>query len=133
MKIQDGVITGSLSLPIDEFLPGGKGRFFNGSGVFDVSLAEGVLVVRLMDAMVNEQPIPPVMMSEIRKQNLANEIQKDAKVSRSISRFEAIEVKGDRLVLTLKRPVPKAAAEATNEVSADNPRSNEPTALQPGR
>ena len=93
VKIEDGIIAGDLSLPLDEYLPGGKGRFFNGSGTFDVSLEDGTLVVRLIDAMVGEQPIPPAVMSGIRKQNLASEFQKDPKASRAIRKFDRIEVR----------------------------------------
>ncbi|KAA1258789.1 hypothetical protein LF1_13120 [Rubripirellula obstinata] len=109
VKIDQGVISGDVSLPLDGFVPGGEGRFFNGSGKFDVGLNDGELVVRLIEAMVAGQPIPPAVMSGIRKQNLAERFQDDAKLSRAIRRFERIEVDGDRMILTLKGRKPAAA------------------------
>jgi hypothetical protein len=106
VKIDQGVITGELSLPLDGFVPGGEGRFFNGAGQFDVSLQEGELIVQLVDATVAGQPIPPAVMAGIRKQNLAEKFQEDAKLSRMLKKFEQIEVDGDRVILTLKRRSP---------------------------
>jgi hypothetical protein len=102
VKIEDGVVSGDISLPLDDFLPGGKGRFFNGSGSFAVTLDNGVLSVKLVDAMVNGQPIPAAILSEFRKQNLASEFQRDAKISRTIRKFDSIQVADDRVILTLK-------------------------------
>ena len=108
VKIEDSVITGELSLPLDDFVPGGEGRFFNGSGTFDVSLEDGNLIVQLTDALVSGRPLPQVVMSGIRKQNLAVDLNRDARVSRVIHRFDRIEVEGDRVILTLKEIVPTA-------------------------
>jgi hypothetical protein len=95
-----------LFVKIDQGVITGEGRFFNGAGQFDVSLQEGELIVQLVDATVAGQPIPPAVMAGIRKQNLAEKFQEDAKLSRMLKKFEQIEVDGDRVILTLKRRSP---------------------------
>jgi hypothetical protein len=116
LRIEDGIVSGDFSLPLDDWLPGGQGRFFNGSGSFDVRLQDDVLEVNLVDAKVGDQPLPAALLSEIRKRNLAIEFQKDSRVRRVLKRYESITVQDDRLVLTLK---PKRKKLANRKATAE--------------
>ncbi|QDT06380.1 hypothetical protein K227x_47890 [Rubripirellula lacrimiformis] len=105
VRIEDGKITGDISVPTDSFIPGSKGRYFNGSGTFDVSLDEGVLMVRLVSAEVKGEPLPDTFMEAMKSENLAKEIYKDEKGAKAIRRFESIQVEGDKIIARLK-PTP---------------------------
>lgn len=116
VRIENGIVSGDFSLPLDDWLPGGQGRFFNGSGSFDVRLQDDVLEVNLVDAKVGDQPIPAPLLSEIRKKNLAIEFQKDPRVRKALKAYQSIAVEGDRLVLTLK---PKTTKPSKIEPSSE--------------
>lgn len=103
-EITDGKLTGDISVPVDSFVPGSKGRYFNGSGTFDVSLDEGVLMVRLDQAELKGEPLPEALMGELRKQNLAKDVYKDQRNAEMIGRFDQIRIEGDKIIATLKDP-----------------------------
>ncbi|TWU48131.1 hypothetical protein [Rubripirellula reticaptiva] len=102
VRIDDGKVSGDISLPTDSFLPGSKGRYFNGSGTFDVSLEDGVLMVRLVSASVNDEPIPDAFLNGIKDENLAKEIYKNEKNAKIIRRFDSIRVEDDKIIAKLK-------------------------------
>ncbi len=107
VTIEDGLIQADVSIPTD-FLPGAKGRFFNGSVSADASLEDGVLIVTLESAEVNGTPVPEEVMVEIRKQNLAKDMYKDPNMAKKLRKFESLVIKDNRIVLTPK--VEKAEA-----------------------
>lgn len=119
VEINDGELFGKISIPTDA-LPGGKGRFFNADGRFDVSMENGVLVVRLVGASVNGEDIPPTVMEGFANENLAKDFYKDPKNAEMLRRFESIEVVDDSIRLTLREPEPQPATESAEApVDAD--------------
>ncbi|WP_146454646.1 hypothetical protein [Rubripirellula tenax] len=102
VSIDEGMIKGEISIPVESFLPASKGRFLNGSGTFDVSLEDGVLIVRLVTAEVKGEPLPDVFMDAMKKENLAKDIYKDEKNAKTIRRFESIRVEDDKIIARLK-------------------------------
>ncbi len=107
VKVADGEVSAEVSVPLDE-LPGGKGRYFNGSVSAEVELRDGVLIVTLADAEVNGNPVPEAIMEGMRKENLAKEMYKDPEFAKKLGRFESIIIDDDRIVLTLKEKQPEA-------------------------
>ncbi|MEM6979208.1 MAG: hypothetical protein AAF539_06025, partial [Planctomycetota bacterium] len=103
VDIVDGEITGKVSIPTD-MLPGGKGRFFNADGRFDVSMQDGVLVVRLVGGSVKGEPIPEPIMEAFAQENLAKELYKNEQNARVLRKFESIEVGEDSILLKLREP-----------------------------
>lgn len=95
-------------------IPGGKGRYFNGSASVDASLEDGVLIVTLQDAEVNGQPVPDAYMREIRKENLAKDMYKDPEVAKRLRKFESLVIEGDKLPCStpghLPNPSPRKTA-----------------------
>lgn len=102
VAIDDGKITGEISVPIDSFVPGSKGRYLNGSGTFDVSLDEGILVVSIDAAEVKGEPIPESIMQGLRQQNLAKDLYKDKDTADMIRRFKSIRIEDDKIIAELK-------------------------------
>ncbi|TWU00669.1 hypothetical protein Pla108_16210 [Botrimarina colliarenosi] len=107
LRIEDGRVGGDLSLPMDE-LPGGGGRFLNASVDFEVAMRNGALTVTLADAKVNGSPLPPWMLGTLAGQNLAVKINRDPKFAKVLSRFESLEVVGDKIILRPRRDLPAA-------------------------
>ena len=101
VKIEDGEISGDVSVPTD-MLPGGKGRYFNGSATVDASMNNGELFVTLKAAEVNGESLPAEFLEGFRGKNLAEEAYKDPKNREALSRFEDIRIEGDKLILKLK-------------------------------
>ncbi len=98
VRIEDGQIAGDVSIPTD-FLPIGKGRYFNASASFEVSLENGVLVVKLKDATVKGQPLPKEVIDAIAAENLAKDLSQNPELAEKIKRFESIEVRDNKLIL----------------------------------
>lgn len=112
VTIEDGEITGDVSIPVD-FIPGGKGRFFNASATFDVSLENGVLIVTIEDAEVKGEKLPQQFIDGMSKENLAKEAYKDPEVAATLGRIESITIEQDKIILKPRiMPTEPAADEA---------------------
>lgn len=124
VRIQEGKVSADVSIPADQ-LPGGKGRYFNGSVTVRIELEGGVLIVTIDQAEVNGQPVPEAVMEGLRKENLAKETYKDPDSARQLARIEKIEIKDDLIVLKVRKS-DERAAEASD--GTDEPGANEPPA-----
>jgi hypothetical protein len=103
VAIADDKISGEISVPIESFIPGSKGRYLNASATFDVSLDGGVLVVTLDSANVKGEPIPDAIMQALRKENLAKDLYKDKENVEIIRRFDSIRIEDDKIIAKLKQ------------------------------
>jgi hypothetical protein len=107
LALESNQIKGEVSLPLDQFqMPflNLKGRYLNGAGVFKAALTNQQLFVGIDSLEVKGQPIPEKFMSQIRGQNFAADAQKDPTNAAAISRFESIEIKDGKLIITPKQP-----------------------------
>lgn len=95
-------IKGKLSMPLDDL--GFKGRYLNGIATIKVMLSDGVLNINLKDVQVGDKPLPPAMLSELRKYNFAQNVQNDPEAQRSLHKFESIQVKDSKLIIRAKEP-----------------------------
>lgn len=102
VEIVDGQVKGDVSFPLSD-IPGGQGRYFNGSATFDVSMEDGVLIVTAEQAEVNGSPVPPSIMEGIRQENLAKDLYKDAENAKFMRQFEDIRIEDGKVILRVKR------------------------------
>jgi len=102
VMLEGDQIKGKLSMPLDQV--GFKDRYLNGLATIKVTLAEGVLNINLKDVQVGDKPLPPAMLSELRKYNFAQNIQNDPDAQRSLQKFESIQVKDSKLIIRAKEP-----------------------------
>jgi hypothetical protein len=116
VRIEDGRLYGQVTLPTDQ-IPGGKGRYFNADAEFEVSMDNGVLVVRLTSASVKGEPIPEAFMEGFSQQNLAKDAYDDVETAELLRKFDKIEVVDDAIVLRLREP--NAEDEADTDEAAD--------------
>ncbi len=127
VQIKDGNLKADVSIPLDQ-IPGGKGRYFNGSATLHVELQNGVLVANVVDAEANGSPIPDDVMAEFRKQNLATEMYKDVETAKALKRCESLVVESDRIVLRVRQKEegspPSPPSEPSNPADTNSPDTN---------
>jgi hypothetical protein len=103
----DDRIKGELSLPLEDIGPLKlKGRYLNGTVTFKVVLAKGALDVRLDDVTVKGKPLPGMMLSELKKQNFAQNFQKDPKTAADIAKFESVQITNGTVILRNRAAAP---------------------------
>lgn len=102
VRIEDGQISGDVSFPVD-FLPGGKGRFFNGKATVDVSMDHGILIVIMTEAEVNGEKLPQDFIDAMAKQNLAKDVYNDPDAAKVLRNFDSVAIEGDKLILKVRR------------------------------
>ena len=96
-------IKGKVSLPLPDIGPLKlKGRYLNGEAGLRASLVSGELDVHLDNVIVKGQPLPAAIMTELKKNNLATEFQKDPKNAANLEKFDSIQIKDGRLILRTK-------------------------------
>ncbi|MCC9600037.1 hypothetical protein LOC67_05645 [Stieleria sp. JC731] len=130
VRIEDDQVKGDVSMPLD-WMPLGEGRFFNGSGTFDVSMEGGVLIVTMQEATVNGEPVPEPVMEGFRKENLAKDMYEKQENAEFMRKFEDIRIEDGKFILRVKR----TEADSTQETSEseelpteDLPAGSTPTA-----
>ncbi len=99
VKINEGKVSADVSFPAD-MVPGGKGRYFNGSVSANVSMENGVLIVTIADAEVNGESLPEMVLEPLRQENLAKDAYKDPENAKILRRFESLTIENDRIILT---------------------------------
>ncbi len=110
VRIDDGKLTGDVSIPTDP-IPGGKGRYFNGSATLEVSMVAGDIFVTLVDAEVNGEPLPRSFIDAMSEQNLAKDVYNNPDLRKSLRRFESISIEDDKIVLKVRRDQPPGPAQ----------------------
>src|SRR5690606_8940958 len=99
VEMEGDTIKSQLSLPMDDFpLPGFKGRYLNGTAELRATLKDGDLEVRVESLTVKGEPLPPQLMDELRKENLAAEMMNDPEARKSLSNLESIEIRDGKLI-----------------------------------
>lgn len=104
-KIEGDEVKGQIGFPLEGLgFPMLKGRYLNGAAVFKVSLENGVLIVRAQSLEVKGKAVPEKIMSELRKQNLAQDVMKDADAAAVLQKLQSIEVKDGAVTIKAKEP-----------------------------
>lgn len=99
-NVEGDQIKGQISLPLDRLrMPLVKGRYLNGTAVFKVSLANGILDVRADSIEVKGKPLPKSLMSAFRKRNLAEHTARDAQAAEVLQKLQSIEVKDGTITI----------------------------------
>ena len=87
-----------------------RGRYFNGSGDFQVSLNDGRLVMNIKSLSVKGKPLPDQFMQSIRSQNFADVIvTNNVGLEEALKRLQEIKIEDGKLFVIPKTPEPAAA------------------------
>jgi len=93
VRVEDDKLKGEISLPLPDVGPLKlKGRYLNGAAVFRVALDASVLDVRLNDVLVQNRPLPAMILRELKGRNLAQEFQTDPRTAADIAKFESLQI-----------------------------------------
>jgi hypothetical protein len=106
VDIQDEQIRGRISLPLDALdIAPLRGRYFNAESTFDVSLADGRVVVRMQDARVKGRPVPEEFMAALRHENLAKNFGHSPDEAEMLRKFESIEIRHGKIIVRTRDAV----------------------------
>ena len=115
VSIEDDRVKGRVSLPLNDVIPLHlrsrlrilQNRYLNADVSFRVALEGGALDVRLDEILAKGKPMEKApligpMIAELKKQNLAQEAQKNSKDMDYISQCESIMVKDGKIIIRSK-------------------------------
>ncbi len=103
VTIEGDRLKGQISLPMEEAgLPMFRGRYLNGNGTFNVSVRNGLLRLTAETIVVKRKPLLDVYMKEIRKQNLARNLNSDPRVSVALDYIQEIHIMDGKLTIVPK-------------------------------
>ena len=100
--IVDNHLTVDAGIPLDQ-IPGFQGRYLNGEFTLDMRLENGVLNLRVLEAAVRGQPLPPAIMEHLRQQNLADLAMQNPEFRAQISGLKALRIENGKLVVETGR------------------------------
>jgi hypothetical protein len=103
VSLQDNKFKAQVSIPADRVIRGLKGRYFNGSGTFAVSLRNGVLRVEPEELSAKGKPLPENFMRSFRGQNLAEDYQTDPEAKQTLDKLESIQIGDGKVTITPKK------------------------------
>lgn len=130
ITIHDGQVSGNVSIPTD-FLPGGKGRYFNASGTFDVFLADGVLVVTLASATVQDEILPTNFVEAMREENLTPDTYNQGETADLLRRLESLTIDDGKIILKSRVDEPVSTDPDKSQPDADGSRQDLENAATP--
>jgi len=103
IMINDDQVKGQVSVPLPDIGPLNlRGRYLNGTAAFKVSLSNGRLDIRVEQVTVKDKPLPPIILTELKKQDLAQELQKDPDNAKMIEKLESVDVRDGKIVIRSK-------------------------------
>lgn len=105
VMIEGDQVRANVSVPLKD-LAGFKlkGRYLNGVATLKLGLENGKLHIDLQDIQVKGKPLPATIMTELKKQNLAREVESDRDNAATIKKFESIKVEDGKVILKTKGP-----------------------------
>lgn len=100
VTIEGETIRGKVSWPLPDVGPFKlKGRYLNGDVAFKVSLQDRHLGVFIEDLKVKGQPVPGLVLSRFKTENLAEGMQRDPATAAEIEKFDTIKIENGKLIL----------------------------------
>ena len=103
VSFDDDRVKGELSLPLQEIgWKMVKGRYLNGSGIFNVSLQHGVFSVAPQTIEVKGKAVPDLYMQAIRNQNFAAALTNQPNATALMQGLQDIQVKDGKLIVAPK-------------------------------
>jgi hypothetical protein len=104
VQLDGDQVKGQLSLPLEQFarLPGMsrlKDRYLNGAAGLKVSLENGRLWVNLESLEVKGRALPAEVVSQLRQQNLAQDVDRYPELAETLGQLQSIEVKDSQVTI----------------------------------
>lgn len=113
VQIEGDQLTGNVSIPLSDFGPLKlQGRYLNGLAGLNLELKDRQLTVRIRDLAVKGKALPGAVLAELRRRNLAEDVQSDPDTAKEIAKFESIALRDGRLILRTVGPSEAGAPNA---------------------
>ena len=106
VTLEGDKVKGQLSFPLAQLgLPRFHGRYLNGTGIFSVSLQNGLLRVMPQEVRVKGKPLPATYMDRIKTENLVTQATANPGAADALNKLQSIEIKDGKLIIVPK-PAP---------------------------
>lgn len=102
VTLEGSVAKAQFSFPTAQLGLDPKGRFFNGSGTFSVTLQNGSLRIKAKAITVKRHSLPAEIAAHFENENFAEAINENPRAQAAFKRIESIEIKNSKLVITAK-------------------------------
>jgi len=100
--IVDDHLKVEAGIPLSQ-IPGFQGRYLNGEFTLDIRLEKDALSVRVLDARIRGQPLPPAILSHLRSLNLAEQAMQNPEFRKQLSGIKALRIEAGKLVVETGR------------------------------
>lgn len=101
--IEGDQLKGQLSFPLPDVPPLKlKGRYLNGLATFDVKVNQGDADIRIKDIVPKGKTLPPQVLQELRKHDLAEYLLRDAQAASALRQIDSVEVKDAKVIVRSK-------------------------------
>lgn len=97
-----GKLAGSIRLG-DIGAPVFRNRYLNGTATVGVSFQNGILAFKPEELMAKGKPLPAPAMDKIRSMPIASRVNDDPRASVALNRFQSVEIRDGKLILTPKQ------------------------------
>jgi hypothetical protein len=104
VSIDNDKLKGQISIPLEKLPILGltKGRYLNGEAELKAAIVNDVLFVTLDSIEVNGKKVPEEFMAQMRSQNMAKDLYKDAKKAEELRNLQSIDIKDGKMTLRAK-------------------------------
>jgi hypothetical protein len=113
VSIDQDKLKGQISIPLEKLPILGltRGRYLNGEAELKASIVNDVLFVTLDSIEVNGKMVPEEFMAQLRGQNMAKDLYKDAKRAEELRNLESIEIKDGKLTIKARDRTKKSESD----------------------
>jgi hypothetical protein len=102
-SFNDDRVQAQLSVPTDSIgLRMLKGRYFNGSGDFALSVHNGRLMLTVKSLSVKGKPLPEQFMQSLRSENFAASWTNDVELNQALAKLQDVKIQNGKLIVVPK-------------------------------
>jgi hypothetical protein len=107
ITLEDDQVKAKVAMPLDPIADALgfaklKGRYLNGSGALRVALEAGQLDVRVESIQVRNKPLPAIIMTELKKNNLARDVNRNPQQARELQKYDSLRIQDNKIIIRSK-------------------------------
>lgn len=107
ITLEDDQVKAKVAMPLDALgdvtgFAKLKGRYLNGSGALRVALEAGQLDVRVESIQVRNKPLPAIIMTELKKNNLARDVNRNPEQARELQKYDSLRIQDNKIIIRSK-------------------------------
>jgi len=112
LTLQDGGVSAQLSVALDWF-PGFRGRYFNGSADFEVTLQNDDPDIYIKSAIFKGEAVPEQYLTQVRMQDFADHWDHDPDARTLLRKIESAKIEKGSITFVPKNKIESAPTPAT--------------------